>query len=292
MIRLLPLFFIATLSLAEAKVSVFAHYFGQPEFVKYQYLFFKHNLLDDYEFVVFEDSNNSDVSEQIRKECEKYDIKYIHIPQSVFEHPKIPIKNSYISLNAPSFQCCVATQYIYDNYVVASPNVCLILDNDIFLISPFSIENHLGSHSFSYVHEIKRHADLSVSYMLPNFIILNPSIMPEKERLDFNMGTILDIPTDSGGYTYYYLLDYAHLGSQIPRYCLHNTPSKIKDHFSAACPLMFHSIEWSSHYFLKPETFLHIRMGSNWSNHPKYSQMTQEIHTLFESLLAQEMPKN
>ena len=33
---------------AEAKVTIFAHYFGQPEFIKYQYSFFKKNMLDEY----------------------------------------------------------------------------------------------------------------------------------------------------------------------------------------------------------------------------------------------------
>src|SRR5690349_18490856 len=86
----------ALYSMLEAKVNIFAHYFGQPEFVKYQYMFFKKNMLDEYELVVFEDSFDPMISEQIRKECEKYNITYVHIPKSVFEGSKFLIGNPNI----------------------------------------------------------------------------------------------------------------------------------------------------------------------------------------------------
>ncbi len=286
MIKIICFFFVLSFSIAESKVSIFAHYFGQPEFIKYQYLFFKQNLLDEYEFIVFEDSSSRAISREIKKECQKYDIKYVHIPRAVFERPKLSIQDWYISLSAPSFQCCVATQYIYDNYVTSSEDTCLILDNDIFLLSPFSIEKHLSDHSFSYVRELKGDPREPVFYMLPNFLIFNPKIMPEKESLDFNMGTILGTNTDSGGYTHFYLRDYASLGSEIPRYYLWNTSSDLKNRFVNQCPLLFSSMEWESHYFIEKETFLHIRMGSNWSKHPNYPRMIQEIRTLFETLLS------
>jgi len=283
--KIICLTFLLCVSFLEAKVNVFAHYFGQPEFIKYQHLFFKKNLLDEYEFVVFEDSHNPAVSKEIQKECIKYDIKYVHIPRSVFEQPKLPITDSYVDKRAPSFQCAVATQYIYDNYVMSSENICLILDNDIFLLSPFSIEKFLGNYAFSYAKEEKKDDSHSIFYALPNFIIFNPSIMPEKKRIDFNMGPIQKILTDSGGYTYYYLKDFSSLGLEMPKYYLHSTNSDFKDRFGYQYPLLFNSSEWSTHYFLEKDTFLHMRMGSNWSKHPKYQQMKQEIASFFDQLL-------
>lgn len=285
MIKIACSIFIAAFSLLEAKVSIFSHYFGQPEFVKYQYLFFKQNLLDEYEFVIFEDSNDPEVSKEIRQECEKYGITYVQIPRLVFEEPKLPIKDWYIGLGAPSFQCSVATQYIYDNYVIPSKNICLILDNDIFLLSPFSIEKYLKSSPFSYVREAKYGPGSMVYYMLPNFILFNPLILPEKEKIDFNLGTILGTNTDSGGYTYFYLLDHAPLGKEIPRYYLWETSSDLKNRFGDQYPLLFNSTEWLSHFFLEKDTFLHMRMGSNWSLHPKYSEMRQELDSFFHQLL-------
>lgn len=283
--QILSLFLIALVWVAEAKVSLFAHYFGQPEFIKYQHLLFEKNLLDEYEFVVFEDAHDSKTSEKIRKECEKYGITYIHIPRSVFENPKLPINDWYISLGAPSFQCCVATQYIYDHYVIPSNNICLILDNDIFLLSPFSIEQFLEKASFGYVCQLKKEMGAPIHYMLPNFILFNPPLMPDKEKLDFNMGTILGTHTDSGGHTFFYLRDHHSLGKEIPCYHLWNHSTPLKTAFISKCPLLFSSSEWGSHYFLKEETFLHIRMGSNWSLHPKYTQMKKEMEFLFEEIL-------
>ena len=272
-------------SLLDAKVSIYSHYFGQPEFIKYQYLFFKQNLLDEYEFIVFEDSNNPKISEEIRKECEIYGIKYIHIPCSVFEKPKLTITHPSITINAPSFQCSVAIQYIYDTYIMHSENICLILDNDIFLLSPFSIEKSLGDSSFSYLRQQREKGNQSICYMLPNFIFFNPPIMPAKERLNFNMGSILEIFTDAGGYTYFYLQDYGFLGKEMTQYYLFNTSSNLKIRFGDQYPLLFNSKEWLSHYFIEPDTFLHLRMGSNWSHHSKYTQMREELDAFFQELL-------
>ncbi len=283
--RFISFLFVIVCSLVEGKVSIFAHYFGQPEFIKYQHLFFKKNMLDEYELVIFEDSRDPNVTAQIKHECEKYGITYVRIPPHVFDYPKLPITENWISLKAPSFQCSVATQYIYDQYVIPSQNVCLILDNDIFLLSPISIEQFLGEHAFSYVKQEKIASDSLVTYMLPNFIIFNPSLMPEKDNLNFNMGTISGVRTDSGGYTHFYLTKHRSLGNQIPIHYLWETECPLKDTFMNYCPLLFTSQEWASHYFLQPEAFLHIRMGSNWSKDPKYAQMNREFIYLFERLL-------
>lgn len=281
--------FLTLTSALEAKVSIFSHYYGQPEFVKYQHLFFEKNLLDEYEFVIFEDSRDENISKQIQTECEKYGITYFHIPRSVFETPKLPT-GEYFGLHAPSFECAVATQYIYDNFVIPSQNICVIMDNDIFLLSHFSIEKFAQDYAFSYVSWEKNDAGDAVDvveYMLPNFLILNPPIMPEKESLDFNLGTILGSRTDSGGQTYHYLKKYKFMGQQISMLPLwfYNTP--LKTAFSTDCPLLFNSQEWRSHYFAGQEAFLHIRMGSNWSNHPRYNDMRREISHLFNELLKQ-----
>lgn len=272
-------------STLEAKVCIFAHYFNQPEYIQYQHLLFKKNLLDEYEFFVFEDSSDPKVAAQIKNECQKYGITHIQVPRSSFEVARLPIFDSYVDLFSPSFECAVATQYIYENYVIPSKDICLILDNDIFLLSPFSIEQYLGGASFSYIREIKGTFPNEVPYMLPNFLILNPSLMPEKELLSFNLGTILGNRTDSGGYSYFYLCDHGCLGSEMARYYLCNTPSKLKERFCNRCPLLFTSRRWSSHWFIGNELFLHIRMGSNWSKDPSYPEMKREIEILFKTLL-------
>lgn len=271
----------------DAKVNIFAHYFGQPEFVKYQHTFFQKNLLDDYEFIIFEDSPNPAVSAQIKSECEKYGVAYIHIPRSEFDTPKFLPGSSYVGLHSPSFECAVATQYIYDNYVVSSNDICLILDNDIFLIAPFSIENYIGSNAFAYRIQERANSIASVTYMLPNFIFFNPPFMSEKESLSFNMGTIAGVNTDTGGYTYYYLQDHKSEGKELPIYYLYEESTAFKDRHIEHCPLLFTSQEWSSHSFIENDLFLHLRMGSNWSSHPHYKQIKTEIETLFEALLSQ-----
>lgn len=273
-------------SAIQAKVSIFAHYFGQPEFIKYQCLFFKKNLLDDHELVVFDDSNSMSTSEQIKNECNKYGVKYIRIPRSVFELPILPVMDSYVGPSSPSFECCLAVQYIYDNYVVPSNDICLLLDNDIFLLSEFSIEKYLGSSAFAYVKE----SNGPVNYMLPNFIILNPCKMPEKENLNFNMGKIGGEPTDSGGFTYFYLQKHKELAKTMFRHSFYDNSSPLKTQFINTCHTLFTMTEWKTHYFIdncfsNKETFLHLRMGSNWSAHSAYQIIINEMTFLFDQLL-------
>lgn len=265
-------------TLVEAKITIFAHYFGQPEFIKYQYAFFKKNILDEYEFIVVEDSDNLIISYKIKRECERLGIQYIRIPRSAFIHPKLPVLDDS---GGPSFECSVAVQYIYDNYIVPSKDICLIMDNDIFLVSPFNIEEYLGSHSFAYVSQEKEFID----YMLPNFLIVNPSKMPEKEKLNFNLGVIQGVRTDSGGFTHFYLKEFKKLGKAIPVYHLFTTPSPLKEKFINVCPLLFTSKAWGSHYFIDPELFLHIRMGSNWAKHRDYPKMMKEVTFFMNQLL-------
>lgn len=275
------MFFACVFFNTQAKVTIFSRYFGQPEFIKYQYSFFKKNLLDEYEFVVIDDSNKINISNKIKNECEKYDIIYIRIPRSVFDHPKLPITSSYVTKGSASFECSVSVQYVYDNYVLPSDNICVIIDNDIFLTAPFSIEKYLGESAFAYVPQSRG----TVDYMLANFLIFNPSIMPEKSHLNFNMGTILGNNTDSGGYTYFYLLNHKNIGKIVSSCYLHDTPSLIKDQFISNCPTLFTSKSWRAHYFIDKELFLHIRMGSNWSNNPDYPKMMAEVNFLFDKLL-------
>ena len=282
------LLFILSFNLAEAKVTIFTHYFGQPEFIKYQHAFFKKNLLDDYELIVFDDSNDALVSKEIKNECDKHNIKYIRVPRSVFEYPKLPIISSYVEPASPSFECSISIQYIYDNYVSDSQNICLIMDNDIFLIAPFSVEKHLGQSSFSYIHQSRGtfQSNKIIDYMLPNFLILNPSKMPEKDTLNFNLGTIEGNNTDSGGFTYFYLKKYRDLGQKIfAVHSFYDDTSPLKQKFINVCPILFTMISWGTHYFINDETFLHLRMGSNWSRHHFYQDILNEMSLLFDQLL-------
>ena len=268
------LLIILSSNVVEAKVTIFTHYFGQPEFIEYQYSFFKKNMLDEYELIVFDDASDVLVSEKIEKQCEKYDIRHIRIPRDIFE--KHVVGDS-------SIECAVAIQYIYDNYVLTSDDICLLTDNDIFLISPFSIEKYLGQSPFSYFPQYRgdSYSNDLVDYMLPNFLILNPSKMLEKEGLDFNLGIVEGNRTDSGGFTHFYLQKYRALGKIMSIHYLHDSSSPLKEKFIGECSMLFTMKEWGSHYFIGKEIFLHLRMGSNWSKHSYYNHMINEMTFLF-----------
>lgn len=268
----------------EAKVRICAHYFGQPEFVKYQHKFFQKNVKDDYELIVFEDSMDPVISREIQKECEKYGIAYVKIPREEFDHPKIPLMNPEIGLHSPSFECSVATQYIYDHYVVSHDDICLILDNDIFLLKPFHFRKYLGEYSFAYVPQSRGH----INYMLPNFLIINPKVLKDKESFNFNMGIIDGYATDSAGFTHFYLQKHFLEGRVIPVLFLWGTTeynSYLKKMYDQKYSMLFNLREWSSHFFIEEDSFLHIRMGSNWANHPHYKRMMFEVNCLFNDLL-------
>ena len=71
----------------EAKVLIFTYAYNRPEFIETQYKTFKKFLLDEYEYVVFNDAIEPVLKKKIELMCEKLQIRCILIPQEIHDRP-------------------------------------------------------------------------------------------------------------------------------------------------------------------------------------------------------------
>ena len=298
------IFLIATVcmlvcSSAQAKVYLYLHYFNCPEFLQYQVASFNKFLEDDFQITVYNDAIDQELNDFIEYECARLKVNHIRVPPWVWEKPYLD--NSH-GLGGASFDCVCSIQWLYDTEVRHSEDVCVLLDNDMFLIQPASFETELGEFAFAFFpqHKSEKNEEQSfegkkyIEYMLPNFLILKPSAMPENYTMDFNLGPIEGINTDSGGKTYYYLKKYGEYG--LKRYELNlftlkshvysenfDYPITFLDQFVFKYPLLFDE-PWRCHTLMDQKLF-HLRMGSNWSCHPEYENMLATTFAFLTEIL-------
>src|SRR5262245_60577830 len=101
-------------TLMEAKVLIMTHAYNKPEYIPWQYWTFKKFFQDEYEFIVFNDAPNSDLSDNIQNICHELDISCIEVPQFIhfFKSPYLP--GSRNPLGDPSAECADTIQYMLD----------------------------------------------------------------------------------------------------------------------------------------------------------------------------------
>ena len=69
------------------KVLIFTYAHNRPDFIEIQHKTFEKFLQDDYEFVVWNDANNNNMSKNIENMSKKYNIRCIRIPQEIHDRP-------------------------------------------------------------------------------------------------------------------------------------------------------------------------------------------------------------
>ena len=119
-------------TLIESKILIITHNYNQPDFVEMQYTTFKHFMLDDFEYVVFNDAAKEPVGSQIDDMCKKYEIRCIRVPQT--NRAVVP-KHTFPQACTRHAQ---AIQYSMEALGFEHDDILMIVDSDMFLIKPFS----------------------------------------------------------------------------------------------------------------------------------------------------------
>ena len=73
---LINLYFV---SLTSCKVLIFTFAYNHPDFIELQHKLFQKFLKDEYEFVVFDDSKDNNITNEINLVCQKNNIKHVKI---------------------------------------------------------------------------------------------------------------------------------------------------------------------------------------------------------------------
>ena len=110
--------------------------FNNPVVIKYQIALIKKFINGDYCYIVCDNSNRKEKSEEIRKICMDSDITYIHVTPK--ETP-----NGYSDSHG------IALNWIYKNIIKKRGNNFAFLDHDIFPVKKIDISGYLSAQDFN-----------------------------------------------------------------------------------------------------------------------------------------------
>lgn len=133
---------------------------------------------ENFDYMVFDNSTDSDAAEEIRKMCNKNDVSYLRLP----ENPCNSVKSHFYGASSSH---AMSINYAFYNYVKHSNyKYWVLLDHDIFPLYKFSINEYLnGFDSAGFCREGKRKL-FSVKYLWPGFCFMKID-WAKKQRIDF-----------------------------------------------------------------------------------------------------------
>ena len=283
---------------SNARVLIITHNFNGAKFIKYQKELFDRFLLNEYEFVVFNDANQEGHAQSIERECAINNIRCIRVPQEIHTRPYLP-RLPKDPLHRPNIRHANCVQYSMDILGFHHDGIVLILDSDNFLIRPLDLEKYMKD--FDIAAYLKG-ADNGVYYICPALAIFNIPLLPDVEKLNFNCGVANGASVDSGGWTYYYLKLHPGLRlnslSYLPchtlflaNYDIHRPHANVPDNQKIIAYEKFGLTSLEIEFLLKkPDTFefffdqnfIHYHEGTNHGNQPAhYHQRKWQIFTDF-----------
>ena len=200
---------------ADAKVLLITHSYNQPEFIRWQHAAFKKFLLDEYEYVVFNDAFDTQMQQRIEAVCAELQVPCYPIPQEIHEQGHS---------TPPNYRHCDGIQYALYERGWEHEGIVAIIDSDLFLIRLFSIEEYLSGYDIAgpclwggyrdWVHQV---AAEHLGYLWPVLAFLDMRTLPYKEDLSFYPGYIEGFALDTGSESYYYFETYPDVRIRMMR---------------------------------------------------------------------------
>jgi glycosyltransferase involved in cell wall biosynthesis len=287
-----------------AKVMVITHSYNRPDFIRLQHDTLKKFLLDEYEFVVFNDGPTTKLAHQIEEACRELSIRCIRIPQEIHQMAYLP-RQPWEDWNSPSIRTANALQYSFNAYAFNYDGIVAVMDSDMFLIRPFSIEEYLKGYDISAVKQWRGSLGY-IHYIWNGLMFFNMNTVPNKRSLNFNSGSIYGNHTDTGGFTYFYLtenpkakvlymkeqLDLTDGDCITDSYDLENRGYLLKDQVLEMVSnddalMRFVQAEPDDVQFFLHFAFLHYRRGGNYHNksHIYHQEKTRLLDRFIEEIL-------
>ena len=250
------IFIIATFS-SSAKILLITHSFNRPDFIPIQNKTFKKFLLDDFELVVFNDASDDNISNKIEDACSQEGLRCIRIPQELHA---VPYKNFPGQLpQGTSARHMIGIEYSLELIGYDFDGIVVLIDSDMFLIRPFSIEKYMGdAHIASFI----RNTERSFDFFWPGLTFIRMNKIPNKKELIFDGGYINGRPLDTGGFSLLYINKYKHM--------LTIKPIDILYGYKLFCP-----------YIRVPQHLSNYSPPSNANNHlPIYDRVVADFNLI------------
>jgi len=235
-----------------SKVKIYTWADKAPDFLYKQYETIKKFVKDDdWEFIVFNNTpiTATDRRDKVKKACKELGVKCLDVRLRSF-------------MSGASYITGWGILWAYHRFFRwEKDTIHVVFDSDMFFMRDFNFNEYLGDNDVCAVHQRRNH----VEYLWNGIMIMRGGELPDKNHLDFRLGTVDGERTDTGGKTYYWLKRnpdvkwkyMAHTG-HIDISQSNILPEAVRaDYKNEYC---FQLIEGS---------VLHYRAGSNWEKRPK-----------------------
>lgn len=294
------LLFLMPVSL-HSQVLVITHAFNRPDFIPYQYHTFKKFLNDDYKFVVFNDAKDMNHKNKIEEVCHNLGIECVRIPQEIHNRPylkRLPGED----YNNSCVRCANVVQYSLDVLGFDHDGIVMIIDSDMFLVKPFSLESFMTENQIDIAGVFQGRE--RINYLWNGIVFMNMNTLPNKRTLDWNCGKVEEVSVDVGGHTHYYLKNNPNAKVYYTQQihsdglvcdtcrgrhnakCTHNDAILSKFNITDAKTINFLRAGPVNIEFFHHGAFLHYR-GAGWDlKTPQYHQIkTKLVHDYLEAIL-------
>jgi hypothetical protein len=275
-----------------SQVLVITHAFNRPDFIPYQYFTFKKFLKDDYKFVVFNDARDMHHKKSIEDVCNMLGIDCIRIPQAVHDRPYLK-RWPGEDYNHSVVRCANVVQYSLDVLGFDHNGIVMIIDSDMFLVKPFSLESFMTDNKIDIAGVYQGRQ--GIKYLWNGIVFMNMNTLPNRRTLDWNCGKVEGVSVDVGGQTHYYLKYNPHINVHYIQQihsdglicnmcrerhnakCSHNDEILMKYNITDEKTVKFLKAGPVNIEFFHNESFLHYR-GAGWDHKtPHYHQVKTKL---------------
>lgn len=293
---LLLLLFCGIPYFAQAKVLIFTIVFNRPEFIELQKKSFDAFLLDEYDYVVYNNAADSNIAREIEQTCQREGVRHVRIPDQDRRNLD------------PCTSHATALNYAVNDFLKWHQGKTLLLENDDFLIQPISIEAEMTGIDFGYKPFCwmwdpngKWVGHPTIYYPHANMAFFDFSTITHPELINWHGTLIEGYRSDTGGHMYAFLhsepkmrtkqideiasWDYQPNRNFFERYAQ-------KGVFPVSyIPLMEELIANlpSAIQFINHFTVLHYWVGSNWDNRDQafHDKKFMAIHAFLDKVIAE-----
>jgi len=229
---------------SEARVLVITTAHNRPNFVELQQRTLQHFMLDNYEYVVFNDARIQADHDALNQKCKQLDIRCLPVPQEL--HDVASENRENLTSFRVSLRNCTAIQHALETIGFDHDDIVMLLDSDMFPIKPFNAHSYLQSfHLAGYKYPLHRDHGSIDGHIWIGLVLIDMPHLPNRRTLNFYCGLFDGEIVDSGGHTAYYLRDNDVRVRWFKKELLHLVPS-------SPCELYMDG------------TFLHYAGGTNY----------------------------
>lgn len=191
-------------AVAEDRVLIITHVHSRPDFIEIQHKTFKAFLKDDYEYVVFNDAPNQQMSSAMEQTCNKLNIRCIRVPQEMHKD------------NLPGHRHTDGIRHSLETIGFDHHGVILMIDSDMFLVKPLNVSEYIQSYDLLGLHQERTENNVKVSYLWPGLLFMKMNTLPNKRTLNLDGDRVNGVAVDTGGHLHNYINDNPSL--QVKRY--------------------------------------------------------------------------